>query len=135
MFYNLKGRRVNKNISKFVINWKAKSKSKIQKETKEFLYPFWKNKVCYEEMVCAGTRLSLDFFNLTDRVAIEVHGRQHEEFVEHFQGHKLNFLAQCERDARKQDWCEKNKIQLIEIYTEDFPLTKEFFNDIHNYTL
>lgn len=128
-FKTLRGGESNKNIRKFLIDWNKKSKSKIQKEVKDFLKKYWEDSVCYEEMVLAGERLSLDLVNLTDRVAVEVHGEQHSEFVKHFQGHPVNFLAQCERDIKKQKWCEINDFKLVEIYKKDLPLSEEWFSE------
>jgi len=67
-----------------------------------------------------GTRLSLDFYNANQKVAIEVQGAQHTKFVKHFhKDNKLNFLDQCRRDRQKEDFCEANNIILVKIYDDD----------------
>lgn len=119
-----------KNITKFTIDWKKESKSKNQTKVKQFLRPHWEGNVCFEEMVLAGTRLSLDLVNLTKKIAVEVHGRQHEQFVPFFHKTKLDFADQIKRDEDKKKWCINNKIHLIEVYEDDIPkLSEKWFED------
>ena len=75
--YNLTGRLINKNVSQFLIDWEKKSRSNIQFEVKQFLKPFWKNHICYEEFPVFGSRMKVDFINFTKKIAIEVNGEQH----------------------------------------------------------
>jgi len=66
-----------------------------------------------------GSRLSLDFYNATLNVAVEVQGTQHTKYVEFFHGKsKLNFIKQLKRDQDKLNFCEINGINLIEIHDE-----------------
>lgn len=85
-------------------------------------------------MTLAGTRLSLDIVNLTEKIAIEVQGEQHSEYVEFFHGPRVGFLDQCDRDMKKKTWCELNDFQLVEIYKGDLPLNEQFFNDKYGIT-
>lgn len=126
-FFDLKGRRVSKDVSKYLIDWTKDSRSKFQSTVKFQLQPFWKRHIVYEEFPVVGSRMTLDFVNLTLRVAIEVQGRQHSEFTPFFHGDdRLNFGDQLFRDSEKLDWCNNNGILLVEIHPEDLPITKKF---------
>ena len=64
--------------------------------------------------------MTLDFYNATLNIAIEVQGRQHTEYVEFFHGKsKMNYLKQLKRDQDKHNFCEINNIMLIEIHDEE----------------
>jgi hypothetical protein len=73
----------------------------------------------YEEFPVAGTLLSLDFYNRTKNIAIEVQGGQHQKFNKHFHKVRANFILQVKRDIHKRDFCESNNITLLEILPED----------------
>ena len=109
-----------KNLNKYLINWDGKSKSKLQKEIKNFLKEYWQHHVVFEEFPVVGTRLSLDFFNANKRIAVEVQGQQHVKFVKFFHGgYENNYLDQLKRDQQKMQFCEINEIKLAEIYYND----------------
>jgi hypothetical protein len=95
--------------------WKRKpsGRGKFQSEVGEILSAFFVGDYVLEEFPVAGERLFIDFFMPKTKLAVEVHGRQHYEFVEHFHGDKAAFLATKARDKRKVLWCELNKIKLI----------------------
>lgn len=115
------------NVKKYLIDWGAKSKSKRQRKVKKYLSKYWGNHIVFEEFPVAGSRLSLDFFNATKRIAIEVQGEQHTKYVPFFHGNnKINYLAQLKRDQQKCKFCEVNKIHLVEIYPTD-SLNKDLF--------
>lgn len=119
-FKGLDGReRTLKNPTKYLIDWEAPSLSKFQTSVKEFLHPYWYGHVVFEELKIVGTRLSLDFYNASRSVAVEVQGAQHEKFVKHFHGNRFKFVDQMDRDQKKLDFCEKNGILLVEIYPRD----------------
>ena len=67
-------------------------------------------------------RQYLDIY-LPDRdLVVEVHGRQHSEYVPHFHGTKRNFLRCQAADRAKNLWCELNDLELVELFhneTED----------------
>ena len=119
-------RRITK-AKKYLIDWSAPSKSKMQKGVKDFLKKFWQNHIVFEEFPVAGTRLSLDFYNANKKIAIEVQGRQHTKYVPYFHGNnKINYINQLKRDQDKLTFCEQNEILLIEIYPED-KVSEELF--------
>lgn len=115
-----------KQPKKHLIKWKEKSRSKRQRLVKLFLQEYWKDHIVFEEFPVAGTRLTLDFYNANKRIAIEVQGRQHTEYVPFFHRTKTNYLSQLRRDQQKLDFCQLNNIHLIEVYDGD-ELTKSFF--------
>ena len=115
--YNIHGKLQSKIVTKYLIDWDAKSRSKIQFKVKKFLKKYWKNHVVFEEFPVAGTRLSIDFYNANKKIAVEVQGSQHTKYNSFFHGgHKNNYLEQLKRDEMKFKFCELNEIQLIEIY-------------------
>lgn len=116
-FYDSYGKLRNlKNAKKYLINWENESKSKFQKIVKDFLYPYWKDDIVFEEFRIVGTRMSLDFYNANKKIAIEVQGKQHTRYIKYFHKNRLKYLDQLKRDQQKLDFCEKNCIKLIEIY-------------------
>lgn len=62
-----------------------------------------------------GTTLYLDMYAPLLNVAIEVHGRQHYEYVPYYHKYKHRFGRSCLNDTLKKEWCEINKIILVEL--------------------
>ena len=126
-FKTLDGKeRTLRNAKSYIINWNGKSRSKFQLEVKKYLKKYWSGDVVFEELKIVGTRLSLDFFNATKKVAIEVQGHQHFSYVKFFHGDRINYLNQIKRDYKKIEFCELNNIKLVEIYPKD-ELSKDLF--------
>jgi len=127
--YDIKGRLRNKNVTKYLINWNKKSRSKIQFKTKAFLEPFWYGHVVFEEFPVYGTRQKVDILNATIRVAIEVQGKQHSSFNKFFHSNsRSKYLDSIKRDVLKREWLEANKYKLIEVEEEEIKLlSKKFF--------
>jgi len=126
--YDIRGRLRFKNVSKKLISWKKKSRSKLQKKVKDFLKPYWKNHICYEEFPVYGTRMSVDLLNATRKIAIEVNGEQHEKYNKFFHKNRLNYFYSIKRDFEKRKWLERNGYDLIEInYDEVDNLSEGFF--------
>jgi len=117
-----------KYASKYKIRWNKDSISLFQTEVKLFLCPFWKNFDVYEEFPLVGTKLSFDFYNATQKIAVEVQGIQHTKFVKFFHHNRLKFLEQLKRDKMKEDYAELNGITLVTVFPDD-ELSKELFND------
>ena len=115
------------NVKKYLIDWDSKSRSKIQKATKDFLRNYWESQVVFEEFPVAGTKMSLDFYNANKKIAIEVQGQQHTKYTPFFHGNnKYNYINQLRRDQNKLEFCEINDIHLVEIYNLK-ELTVSFF--------
>ena len=129
--YNVYGRLQAKKVSKYLIKWNKKCKSKIQFKVKEFLKPYWKNHIVYEEFPVYGTRMKVDIVNATKKIAIEVQGRQHKEFNKFFHKTRANYLASIKRDQQKREWLEKNNFKVIEVEEEEInKLSKTFFKSL-----
>ncbi len=108
-----------KNAKKYLIKWRGKSRSKFQSSVKEFLYPYWKDDIVFEEFKIVGTRMTFDLYNANKKIAIEVQGIQHTKYVKFFHGSRLRYLQQLKRDDKKLRFCEINDIKLVEIYPND----------------
>ena len=93
------------------------SRSKLQSTVKDFLKVFWDGDVVFEEFPVVGSRLTLDFYNATKNIAIEVQGNQHTKYNKFFhKGNKMNYLHQLKRDDEKLAFCDLNKIKLLEVH-------------------
>lgn len=128
---DIKGRSKYKNCNKYRVKWEAKSRSKYQKAVKDFLYKYWENHAVYEEFPVFGSRMSLDFYNLTKAIAIEVQGEGHTQYSEFFHGNPSGYQRQFSRDRAKENFCEINGIEYVEIFPEDIPkLSPSFFKKL-----
>ena len=129
--YNIQGRLQARKVSKYLIKWNKKSRSKIQFKVKQFLKNYWENQIVYEEFPVYGSRMTVDIVNATKRIAIEVQGRQHKEFNKFFHKTRGNYLESIKRDHLKRQWLEKNNFKLIEIEEEEAnKLSKTFFKKL-----
>ena len=130
-FKTLNGKeRLLKNAKKYIINWEARSKSNIQWNVKQLLFPYWRYDIVFEEMRIVGSRLSLDFYNANKKVAVEVQGKQHQTYNPYFHGsNRQNWLSQLKRDDLKLQFCLTNGIKLVEIYESD-TLSREMFDKL-----
>ncbi len=126
--YNTKGKLQSKIVTKYLINWEKKSRSKIQFKVKQFLKGYWHNHVVYEEFPVYGTRMKVDILNATKKIAVEVNGRQHSNFNSFFHNNsRAKYLASIKRDVEKREWLEKNGYTLIEIEEHEVnQLSEEF---------
>lgn len=126
--HNINGRLVKKNVSRYLIKWDEKSRSKIQFTTKQFLKPFWFSHVMYEEFPVYGSLLKVDFLNATRRIAVEVNGKQHSEFNKFFHSNsRTEYLKSIKRDCAKAKWLEENNFKLIEIEEDEISLLSRDF--------
>jgi len=108
-----------KNIKDYIVDWNSDSRSKFQTNVKRFIVKYWSDNVVFEEFPIVGTRLTLDFYNANKRVAIEVQGKQHTQYVEFFHQDRINYLHQLKRDQKKERFCEMNNIKLVTIFPND----------------
>ena len=100
-----------------MIDWEKVSRSQLQTKVKIFLKVFWDGDVVFEEFPVVGSRLTLDFYNATKNIAIEVQGKQHTKYNKFFhRGNKTNYLNQLKRDEEKLSFCEANDIKLLEVH-------------------
>ena len=100
-----KYKRKNKDSSRSISQWK------VGQEFQE-MYP---HDAILEEFPIPGERLFLDFFIPARKIAVEVHGKQHEKYNPFFHGQILEgrFERSKENDERKKQWCKLNGIELI----------------------
>ena len=126
--YNVYGKLQNKNVTKYLIKWNAKSRSKLLFKAKQYLKTIWENQIVYEEFPVFGTKMKVDFLNATKKIAIEVNGPQHANFNKFFHNNsRSEYLRSIKRDYNKAIWLEKNGFKIIEFEQEDVPLlSKEF---------
>lgn len=78
-----------------------------------------------EYVLFRGQRLFLDIFMPQFGLVVEVHGRQHDEFVEHFHGDARGFRESKWRDSLKEEWIAENGYTLIALRVSELPITKE----------
>jgi len=129
--YNIQGRLQARKVSKYLIKWNKKSRSKIQFKVKQFLKKYWENQIVYEEFPVYGSRMTVDIVNATKKIAIEVQGRQHKEFNKFFHKTRGNYLESIKRDYIKREWLEKNGFVLIEVEEKEInKLSKTFFKKL-----
>jgi len=135
--YNVHGKLQSRRVSKYLIDWDAKSKSNIQFKTKQFLKPYWRNHIVYEEFPVYGTRMKVDIVNATRKIAIEVNGTQHSKFNKFFHGNsRAKYLASIKRDVKKREWLKLNNFKIIEIEQNEVELlTKKWFEKEFGITL
>jgi very-short-patch-repair endonuclease len=88
------------------------------------IYPLIKIKK--EEFVTfRNQKLFLDLWVPQLNLVIEVHGRQHDEFVEYFHGDAETFKASKRRDSLKEEWAGANGYTMVVIRESDFPITPD----------
>lgn len=127
---NVKGKLVKKNVNRYAIKWDGKSKSIIQFKVKQFLKPFWRAHLVYEEFPVFGTRLQVDILNASYKIAIEVQGEQHSQFHYFHGGEPMNYLTGVKRDVQKAEWLENNGFKLVEINHDEIEsLSCKFFKE------
>ena len=124
-FKNLNGEEIRREIrpSQYPLRSKANAKSIAQYRVGRKLQKLFPNLPILEEFPCVGTKLHLDFFMPTIKIAFEYDGQQHKEFNKFFHDSKKTFQRQQERDAEKDLWCQINNISLIRIDDEFISLT------------
>ena len=123
----LNGREYNIDLKKYIIKNDDKTvKSKYHIAARKLLAEMFKGYSILEEVKLPGSRcpskksaLFLDFFIPTLSLGVEVHGRQHYEFVQFFHKTKAGFLTSRRRDFIKEDWCELNSIELVVLKYSD----------------
>lgn len=115
------GKERNFNFSKyFVRGVDNKSRSNLHQRAKKALQDMFPRDTLYEEVPLPGSShgsvrniLRADFFLSSRSLVVEVHGRQHYEFVKHFHGNKLDYFRSQKRDRDKQEWCDINSFNLV----------------------
>lgn len=129
-FFTLKdGQYYYLNVLDYKTDWNATIASKGQKEVKDFFKKYWSTDCVCEEMKCRplySNNYRLDLINIDRRIAVEFNGRGHIKFDKQIHKDIDDFYNAVERDHKKKMWCEKNNIELIEIYPKNLPLTEKW---------
>ena len=94
------------------------SRSKIEDQVDaalKVLYPH--DTICEEEAISPrkGITLFVDRMIKPKKLAFEIDGRQHDEFVEHFHRDAAGFASSQERDRMKTQWLKMQGYTLIRI--------------------
>jgi len=123
------GNSVSKNVTKYTIDWRKNSRSKLQTKVKRFLQEYWKNQTVYEEFPVFGSRMKVDFLNATTKIGIEVQGPQHKKFNPFFHSNsRAKYLDAIKRDIEKASWLEQNGFLFVEVLEGEVKdISKEFF--------
>ena len=125
------GKLVNKNVSKYVIDWNKKSLSIFQFRVKQFLKPFWQTHIMYEEFPVYQSRMHVDILNATLKIAIECDGNFHNEFNKFFHNNSPSkYLASIKNDMKKEKWLDLNGYKIVRINEDEIDLlSKDFFKN------
>jgi len=76
-------------------------------------------------VVYDNQKLFVDFYLPSYLIAVEVHGRQHDEFVPHFHGNAEGWRKHKQRDRTKEEWAAVNDITYVVIREADMPADKQ----------
>jgi hypothetical protein len=77
------------------------------------IYPF--DTISEEVEVPGSDGLRFDFVLPLRKIVLEVQGQQHYNYIRHFHQSAVGFLASKKRDQQKREFCEINKLTLIEL--------------------
>lgn len=111
------------------------SESRGEREVRLFLlkngmkfFPQQKFKNCFNIVNGKKYLLKFDFFLPDKKLLIEVDGKQHYEPVDFFGG-EITFKKQKERDNIKNDFCDKENLELIRIPYQDLNRITEILSE------
>lgn len=80
------------------------------------LYPY---DLIFEEITTPDSDLTFDFLIPLRKLAVEIQGRQHYEFVKYFHKNLGEFNKQKNRDSQKKQWCDLNNYTLVQLDDKD----------------
>ena len=115
------GRERNWNLSKCVVSGdQTRPRSKLHILARKLLREQFPYDTILEEVPLVGSHkpsrkstLYVDFLIPSYSLAVEVHGRQHFEFVAHFHGNRQGFRKSKARDRDKASCLHNNDIELV----------------------
>jgi len=67
----------------------------------------------------------VDFYIPSYLIAVEVHGRQHDVFVEHYHKNEQGWKEHRRRDKLKEEWADINDITYVVIREQNLPKNKK----------
>lgn len=94
------------------------NKSKLHLKARQLIHDIFPTLQVLEEIsvqIRRGETLYLDFYIPLNKKCIEVHGEQHYSFSQFYHSTILGFMKQKKRDREKQEWCDLNNIEYIEL--------------------
>jgi len=105
-------------------------RSEYHLRCRSLLHSLYPTQPILEEVPLPSEQLFIDFYLPNRKIAVEVHGEQHYQYVQHFHKNPIGFAQAKARDERKRQWCIINNIVLIELpYMEN---DDEWRNRIEN---
>lgn len=116
----LDGREYKWNIGQY--NRQRAVVSKGHERARELLKDMFPTEILLEELTLPGTGRSplyADFYLSNQRMMVEVHGKQHFEYNQHYHGSIAGFRMSKGRDNKKAEWCRLNGIDLIVLKDTD----------------
>jgi hypothetical protein len=112
------GKKYTWQLAKYVGN-KNTNPSELHLQVREFLAENYPALQILEEVYIESEKLYIDFYISLLKIAIEVQGRQHDNFSLFMHKNKLGFSRAKGRDNRKAEFCRINGIKLIYFYPEE----------------
>lgn len=123
----LNGREYVWNLINYTVDANDKRKrSKYHVRARKVLKQIFHSYRILEEVKLPGSTQShrkgvlfLDFLIPQIKLAIEVHGQQHYEYIPFFHKTKADFVLAKAKDEDKIEWCELNKVDIIVLKYSD----------------
>jgi len=78
-----------------------------------------------EYVTYCNQKLFIDIFVPQLALVVEVHGRQHDEFVGHFHGSAEGFRSSERRDSLKEEWAAEQGYTMVILREHQLPITTE----------
>ncbi len=115
------GKKRNWNLAKYASKKNGKHlPSKLHLRARSLLRKIFPRDKILEEVYLPGSdtetrrsTLIADFFLPLRSLVVEVHGRQHYEFVDFYHKTKAGYLKAKKRDKDKIAWCQLNDINIV----------------------
>ena len=115
--FDLNNRKYKWKLHGYTVGCKHRDKvSNLHKQARQLLQEVYPAHNILEEVpipITKSQKLYLDFYIPILKLAIEVHGQQHYEYSKFYHKSQLNFIQQLKNDVKKQQWCDKNHIELL----------------------
>ncbi len=132
----LDGREYRINLSEY--RGGRETASLLHEKCRELLTKVFPYDIKYEEVRLEGSKthsnglLFCDFFILSKRLMIEVHGEQHYKCISHFYKNTSDFHRAKDRDKTKRRWCDINDLIYVELPFDQIDNWKKIIKDSMN---